>query len=261
MTEIEPQTVPLWLDGAPGTIDTGKKEAVVHRGDTKLDRAIHNVYLPSLTVYLPPEDINTGTAIIVCPGGGFKYLAIDKEGHNVAKWLTTKGVAGLVLKYRTTPHDRSVASLDGRRAMRIARSRAKEWKIDPQSTGFMGFSAGGHIASALLDDKEANSDDPIDQIPSRPDFMCMIYGNDKSKVTPEFPPTFIVHANDEPGGAVNISTDYFQALRAVGVPAEMHIFATGGHGFGLGLKEGNSHKWPDLFINWMNSLNGAGEID
>ncbi len=258
-TEIEPQIIPLWPDSAPGTVESGKKEEIVHRSETKLNRAIHNVSKPALTLYLPPDKINTGAAVIVCPGGAFKYLAIDIEGHEVAKWLAAHGMAAFVLTYRTSPHERSVAYQDGRRAMRLVRSRAQEWKIDPHRTCFMGFSAGGYIATSTLDNKESNSDDPIDKFPCRPDFMCLIYGNDKSKVTPDMPPTFIVHANDDTAGPVNISVDYFQALRAVGVSAELHIFAKGGHGFGLGLNEGNAHKWPDLFINWLRNQMMLGE--
>ena len=257
--EIEPQTIPLWPESAPGTIVGGKKEEIVHRSETNLDRAIHNVSEPALTLYLPPENINTGSAVIVCPGGGFNYLGIDKEGHEIAKWLAAHGLTAFVLAYRTSPHERSVAFQDGRRALSLVRSRAEEWKIDPHRMGFMGFSAGGHIASALLDDKESNSDDPIDQYSSRPDFMCLIYGNDKSKVTPDMPPTFIVHANDDTAAPVNISVDYFQALRAVGVSAELHIFARGGHGFGLALNEGNAHMWPDLFINWLRNQTMLGD--
>lgn len=173
--------------------------------------------------------------------------------------MAAHGIAAFVLAYRTSPYERSVAFQDGRRAIKLVRSRADEWKIDPHRTGFMGFSAGGYIGSALLDEKESNNDDPIEQYPSRPDFMCLFYGNDKSKVTPDMPPTFIVHANDDTAGPVNISVDYFQALRAAGVSAEMHIFAKGGHGFGLGLDEGNAHKWPELFISWLRIQSMLGE--
>ena len=137
ITEVKPQQIPLWPNGAPGTIDSGKKEEIVHRSEAKLDRAIHNICEPTLTVYLPPENKSMGTAVIVCPGGGFKYLAIDKEGHDVAKRLSTHGMAAFVLTYRTTPHERSVAFQDGRRALKVVRSRAEAWKIDPHRTGII----------------------------------------------------------------------------------------------------------------------------
>ena len=259
ITKIEPQIIPLWPDASPGIIESMGKEEIVHRSEVKLDRAIKNVCCPTLTYYLPPDNINTGTAIIVCPGGGFKYLAIDKSGHDIAQWLVTYGISAFVLSYRTSPYERSVAFQDGRRAIKLVRSQAEEWGIDPNLTGFMGFSAGGHIASALLDEREFNNDDPIDQYSSRPNFMCLFYGNDKSKVTPHMPPTFIVHATDDIAVPVSISVDYFQALLAVGVSAEMHVFAKGGHGFGMELDDGNTHMWSDLLISWLRNQSMLGE--
>ncbi len=244
-----PEPLKLWPDGAPGAV-----------GNEPAD-------FPELRVYLPAEDKATGAGIVICPGGGYGALAMDHEGHQVAKWLNTIGVAGFVLKYRLGRRYQHPAPLqDAQRAMRYVRAHAKEWKIDPHRLGIMGFSAGGHLASTVathFDAGDPKSDDPIERESCRPDFAILCYpvismtepfGHSGSKrnllgpnpdpklaenlsnekqVTADTPPTFIFHTGADTGVPVENSLAFYQALRKAKVPAEMHIYQEGPHGVGL----------------------------
>jgi acetyl esterase/lipase len=222
-----------------------------------VDRSITHVTEPSLAVYLPTSRV-TGTSIVICPGGGYQHLAIDKEGHDVARWLNTLGIAGIVLKYRLpgssgmrgadlhqvadTIH---VALEDAEDAVRLVRANAAKWRLKPDAIGMMGFSAGGHLAAmmGMLAPPEA-----------RPNFLVLGYPAIPAalQVTTSTPRTFMVAADDDP--VVNPAENagrFFSALRAAKVPAELHVYSSGGHGFGI-LKTGKtSAAWPEAFVLWL----------
>jgi acetyl esterase/lipase len=267
----------LWPDGAPGA-----------KGNQEGDK-------PTLMIYLPPKEKNTGTAVVICPGGGYGHLAIDHEGLQITQWLNSLGVAGFILKYRHrnsgAGHGHPAPLQDAQRAIRMARSRAREWNIDPNRIGILGFSAGGHLASTAgthFDKGNADANDTVEKVSCRPDFMILIYpvisldqwythagsrqnllGDNPDKntleslsnekhVTAETPPTFLVHANDDTGVPPENSIDFYLALRKAKVPAEMHIYERGGHGFGLGKKDSAVSSWSACCADWMK---GRGLLD
>jgi acetyl esterase/lipase len=260
---IEPTTEPLW----PGAEQIG----------------------PTLTIYLPPKPKAVGTAVVICPGGGYGHLAMGHEGHDVARWLTSFGVVGVIVEYRHrgTGFGGTIPFEDARRAMQIVRSRAKELGVEVDRIGIMGFSAGGHLASTVgthFDEPPAEVGDEIDSVSCRPDFMILVYpvitfsgafthrgsrrnllGDDPTpelveyysselQVTKRTPPTFLVHADDDRGVPPENSIAIYGALREAGISAEMHIFKEGGHGFGLGRVGGVSSAWPGLCEAWMKGL-------
>ena len=234
-------------------------EQIEERGKNGvIDRSITNVAQPSVTVYLPPSA--TGTGIVICPGGGYQHLAIDKEGHDVARWLNTIGIAGLVLKYRLPGSGATrtgsgdiekeaeaihVAIEDAEAAIALARKNAIKWSLKTNGIGMMGFSAGGHLAAMM---------GMVAPPETRPDFLVLGYPAIPAvlQVTASTPRTFIVAADDDP--LVNPTENagrFFAALRAAKVPAELHIFSSGGHGFGI-LKTGKtSAAWPTALIAWL----------
>ncbi len=237
-------SVPLWSGGAPGfEAMAGKQELVVAAkpGDSTHLSQIHN---PSLLVYLPPKDKATGAAMIVAPGGGHRFLSIDTEGTNVAEWLNSIGVAAFVLKYRLAREEGSPYKIDthpyadAQRAIRMIRTRASEWGVNPTKVGIMGFSAGGEVAvmaSTRYDAGNTSAADPIERQSSRPDYQILIYPGiraDTVTVTKDTPPTFMLAADNDKGPSTAIPTLYL-ALKNAGVHAELHIYNSGGHGFGL----------------------------
>jgi len=237
-------SVPLWEKGAPGSEAFANKPEVMtpaRPGDSRRVSSIHN---PSLLVYLPPKEKATGAAMIVAPGGAHQFLSIDTEGINVAEWLNTIGVAAFVLKYRLareagSPYQVEVHPFaDAQRAIRMIRARATEWGVDTNRVGIMGFSAGGEVAlmaSTRFDAGNAAAADPIERQSSRPDFQALIYPGiqpEKFTVTAETPPTFLLAADNDKGPSTAIPTLYL-ALKKAGVRAEVHIYNSGGHGFGL----------------------------
>lgn len=237
-------SVPLWEKGAPGSEAFANKPEVLtpaRPGDSRRVSSIHN---PSLLVYLPPKEKATGAAMIVAPGGGHQFLSIDTEGINVAEWLNTIGVAAFVLKYRLaretgSPYQVEVHPFaDAQRAIRMIRAHAAEWGVDTNRVGIMGFSAGGEVAlmaSTRFDAGNASAADPIERQSSRPNFQALIYPGiqpEKFTVTAETPPTFLLAADNDKGPSTAIPTLYL-ALKKAGVPAEIHIYNSGGHGFGL----------------------------
>jgi acetyl esterase/lipase len=253
---------------------------------------VKNVHIPDIQVYLPTKQSATSQAVVVCPGGGYMGLAYDWEGKDIAKWLNANGIAAVVLKYRipaafTDSLKHFYALEDAQRALRLTRHHAKEWNIAPDRIGVMGFSAGGHLAATLgtmYDVQGPHKAEPIDTISARPDFMILMYpvitmnetsthmGSRKAllgehpdagqirRYSPELlvndrtPPAFLVHAFDDGAVPVENSLLMFQALRSHNVPAEMHIFPTGGHGFSLATKPGKPDAWPALCIDWMKKL-------
>jgi acetyl esterase/lipase len=258
----EPQVIPLWPSGAPGSEGKTEPEVATERGkDGVHDRHISRVHNPTLTVYLPPRDKANGTAVVICPGGGHRFLAIDHEGYDVARRLNEMGVAAFVLKYRLARTEGAGykvdvhALADARRAIRLVRSRAEEWGIDPRRVGVMGFSAGGELAalaSTRYEAESAGTTDPIDRLGSRPDFQILIYpgGRPESlQITKETPPAFLLVAADD--GLSNRTLAIFTALRKAGVPAELHVYARGGHGFGMHKIDAPVSHWTERLQEWM----------
>lgn len=253
-----PKVIPLWEKGAPGFED---------RRDEPEQAAsywVKNVHNPSLTVFLPPKDKATGAAVIVCPGGGFKELGFNGEGVAPAQFLTNLGIAAFALKYRLPRETNSPYSLpkhareDGQRAMRLVRSHAKEWGIDPNRIGIMGFSAGGEVASLVAyspGDGEAKAADPIDQLSASPSFQIMIYPGPLGipEVIPtNAPPSFWLAANDDRQPARTIA-EMLPKYRAAKVPIEVHLFAKGGHAFNMGNRSKlvTVKGWTNRLADWL----------
>jgi acetyl esterase/lipase len=260
----------LWPDGAPGAL-----------GSEAVDK-------PKITVYLAPADRATGAAVVICPGGGYRVVAADHEGKQVAEWLNSLGVSAFVLQYRLGERYRHPAPLqDAQRAIRMVRSRAKEWRVDPKRIGILGFSAGGHLASSAathFDDGRKDASDPIEREGSRPDFAVLCYAvislvdppahsgsrrhllgdppdpalvellSNERQVTARTPPTFLWHTADDGAVPVENSLLFFQALRKAGVAGELHVFPHGKHGLGLAPGDPSVSQWPGLCAVWMEGL-------
>ncbi|WNM17733.1 alpha/beta hydrolase [Flavobacterium capsici] len=276
--------IPVWKDVIPNEIINPQyTENQIYKDS--IFQKTSNVSVPTLTIYFP-EKAN-GTSILIFPGGGYEHLSMCKEGEKVAKWLNSLGITAFVLKYRLPSDkimkDKSIGPLqDAQEAIRIIRRNALEWKIN--KIGVIGFSAGGHLAASLSTRFNENFYSTSDTASSRPDFSLLIYpvismkneithkrsqanllGNKPSKkeietfsvelsVTNETPNTFIVHATDDKSVPVENSINYYLALKKNNVPAEIHLYEKGGHGFGLGVKD-TSKFWTDACINWLKSLN------
>jgi acetyl esterase/lipase len=233
-----------------------------------------NVTKPTLTIYRPAREKDTGAAMLICPGGGYHNLGWDVEGEEVAEWLTSIGLTGIILKYRCPrrPGDtKGVPPIwplqDSQRALSLVRSRAQEWGIDPKRIGIVGFSAGGHLAaaSAMNSDKRAYEPlDDIDKISCRPDFAIPLYsgylvGNDNDvlsadmRVSKETPPILLVHATNDPISKVENSVVLYLALKKAGAPVEMHLYADGGHGFGVRKSDLPCSAWTQRCVEWLRS--------
>ena len=262
-----PKTELLWAAGAPGVL-----------GNDDADK-------PSLTIYLPDSSQASGSGVVVCPGGGYGMLAMDHEGKQVAQWLTARGVAAFVLKYRLGPRYHHPVELgDAQRAIRYARYHAAEYGIGPEKIGIWGFSAGGHLASTAgthFDSGNSGASDPIDRVSSRPDFMILCYPvisfttpyvhrgsmrnllgdnpdqklaaslSNETQVTPQTPPTFLFHTDSDDGVPSENSVLFYLALRKAGVPAEIHIYERGPHGVGLAPFDPILSSWTRRLEAWM----------
>jgi acetyl esterase/lipase len=269
-----PTTELLWPDGAPGALGTEDADK------------------PALTVYLPSQPQDTGTGIVVCPGGGYHHLAMDHEGHQVARWLTSRGIAAFIVKYRLGPKYHHPAMLqDVLRAIRVVRSRATEFRVRPDRIGVMGFSAGGHLASSaatLFDRPEGHPPDGLGTVSSRPDFAILAYpvitmgqavtnkGSEENllgehpsqelldalstekQVTSKTPPTFLFHTDADEGVPAENSVWFYLALRKAGVPAELHVYQKGEHGVGLAPADPVLSTWTDRLLAW---LHASGFLD
>jgi acetyl esterase/lipase len=265
----------VWPAKAPGEVgQVGPRKVQEPKPDDKIPvQRITNVTRPTLAVFKPARDLDTGAAVLVAPGGGYNILAWDLEGEEVAKWLNSIGVTGIILEYRVprrsgTPNDKAPpqAQMDGQRAMSLVRSKSAEWGIDSKRIGMLGFSAGGHLtawASTNYDKRVYEPIDAIDEVSCRPDFTILIYPAyllrkgadalaDDIRVTKETPPTFFAHAANDPITPVN-SLVLFQALRKARVSAELHVYASGGHGFGLRSSANPCSSWPQRCGEWMKS--------
>lgn len=244
--------IELWPEGAPGAL-----------GDAEIDR-------PQVTVHLPDEDSATGAGIVIAPGGGYRILASDHEGLQVARWLNRHGVAAFVLRYRVGERYHSAVSLqDGIRAMRVIRHRAKAFGVSARRLGMLGFSAGGHLTVAVgtnWDAGEPEADDEAERESSRPDFLAPIYavtngvlrGRKADEYTPadvrvnaRTPPTFLVHSHEDAIVPASQSTLFYNALLNAGVAAELHIYGYGEHGMGIAPGDPDFQAWPALLLNWL----------
>jgi acetyl esterase/lipase len=271
----EPQApIPLWPGPAPGEKgDIGEEKDTTKPSDGLIAGKpvirLGNVSKPTLTFYPAPHDKNTGSAVIVCPGGGYYILAMDLEGTEVAEWLNSIGVNAVLLKYRVPARkdrERYDAPLqDAQRTIGLVRQRATEWGLNPQRLGIMGFSAGAHLSAAASGNFDKRTYEPVDaadQTSCRPDFVMLIYPGylareqeggplpPELKVTAQTPPTFLVQTEDDPVRCEN-SLVYFLAMKKAKAPAEMHLYATGGHGYGLRPTKEAVTTWPRRAEEWL----------
>ncbi len=246
---------------------------------------------PTLTIYLADEEKASGTAVVVCPGGGYGNLAMHHEGHQVAQWFNAQGVSAFILRYRHGPtYNHPVPLMDAQRAIRTVRARAEEFNIYPDRIGILGFSAGGHLASTAgthFDDGKPNGDD-IDKVSSRPDFMVLVYPvitmddeythqgskrnllgkkpdekqvnhlSNEKQVTENTPPTFIILTHEDKAVPSPNGVGFYLALHKAGVPAELHVYEKGPHGFGLAPFDPILSHWPDVCVTW---LRGRGLLE
>ncbi len=263
----------LWPDGAPG-----------RKGEEEEDR-------PSLAVYRPPAERATGAAVVVCPGGGYGFLAVDHEGQQVAAWLNGLGITAFVLRYRIAPRYGHPAPLqDARRAMRTVRARAGEWDLDPGRIGIWGFSAGGHLAATAgtqFDTGNPRAEDRIECASCRPDFLILAYpvisfteecahvGSRRNllgdaptpelveqmsaerQVTAETPLTFLFHTDEDEGVPPENSVLFYLALRRAGIPVELHVYERGPHGVGLAPSDPVLSSWGDRLADWLRTRGAA----
>ncbi|MFL6447547.1 MAG: alpha/beta hydrolase [Bryobacteraceae bacterium] len=233
---------------------------------------VSDVVSPTITRY-PPKGKNTGVAVLVFPGGGYRLVSMDLEGSEICDWLTGAGMTCVLLKYRVPdsgPYPKSPAALeDAQRALGLVRSHAAEWQIDPEKIGVIGFSAGAHLAAALsthFDQRLYKTQDAADQVSCRPNFAMVMYPgylaaspqsltpNPELKVTKETPPTFLLQTQDDNTAHVESSLAYYVALKAVGAPVEMHLFTAGGHGYGLRKTGLPVADWPSLAETWLRTI-------
>ncbi|MDR3634585.1 MAG: alpha/beta hydrolase [Isosphaeraceae bacterium] len=265
-------TLEVWPGRPPGENGSIDDEKVTKGRDGQTIVSITNVSKPTLTVYRPDKAKDTGVAVLVCPGGGYNALAWDHEGEQVARWLNSLGITGAILKYRVprradTPKGEPPPQplQDAQRALRLVRSNAAAWGVDPKKVGMLGFSAGGHLTVAAETNADRPSYEPIDEadrLSCRPDFAVLIYpggalkkGSDERRpeirITSSAPPTFLVHASDDPG--VENSLRLYLAFKQAGVPAELHVYGSGGHGFGMRPSDKPHASWPQRCEDWMRS--------
>ena len=278
----------LWPDKIPNQRTTLEKEKSVQKEILVLS----NVQDPLIEVFLPAKKYATGEAILIFPGGGYHVLAYDWEGTDIAKWLNSMGIAGIVCKYRL-PKSPSILEpwkaplQDAQRAMRLVKAHASEWEIETSKIGIMGFSAGGHLASTLgthFNEEIYKPIDMTDTISARPQFMVLMYPvvsfnaevahlgsrnaligaepdpnliahfSNELQVNSNTPPTFLIHAGDDKSVSVENSLLFYNALRKNDVPVEMHIYPTGGHGFSLALNDDHLGSWKMLLRGWLRGL-------
>jgi acetyl esterase/lipase len=259
----EPPIVFLWPNVAPGSEGKSTEEAM--RLSPTGERVVSSVHRPSLTVYLPSKDTATGAAVVIAPGGGHRELWTDHEGHNVAKWLSGRGVAAFVLKYRLAREKESTYTVEGhaladtQRAIRVARSRATEWGIDPERIGVMGFSAGGELAALASVRYTAASEsatDPIEQQSSKPAFQALVYPAipRDMPLSKDTPPAFLVCGENDRQNISQGLPELYLALKRAGASAELHVYAGVGHGFGMReTTKGAVASWTARFHEWLDS--------
>lgn len=269
LTAAEPaEVVKLWPGTAPGeTKPVGPEKYLDSKPEQLQIKRLTNVDEPTISVYKPSKGKDTGCAVLVAPGGGYSILAIEHEGTMVCDWLNELGVTAVLLKYRVpvrpgqTPTNLAAVQ-DAQRAMSVVRHRAKDWGIDPKRVGMLGFSAGGNLTlwTCCHATREYKPVDAADEQPFRPDFAVPVYAGgmlDKGgalkpefKITKETPPMCLVCATDDSGPA-EASVQLYRALAAAKVPAELHLYASGGHGFGMNKVKHPCATWPARAGDWM----------
>jgi acetyl esterase/lipase len=270
--------MPLWTSGAPESNGITEAEVTVN------NHSVQNISEAKIYVYHPERQKNTGTAVVICPGGGYIGEAIFHEGHDYAKWLIEKGVTAVVLKYRLPNRQHFIPLKDAQRALRTVRHHASEWGVDPSRIGISGFSAGGHLASTAgthFDSGNASSADPVERLGCRPDFMVLFYPvitmkeefthigsrnnlmgqgynaelvrlySNEEQVTAQTPPAFLILSDDDKVVVPRNSTEFYSALKRQGIPAALHIIASGGHGWGTNSSSRYFKEWSIPLENWM----------
>lgn len=277
-------TIKVWPDKVPGSKSDPayKEETIYDNGRPRVSKVTD----PEMIVYLSEKGKATGAAVVICPGGGYGRLAIDHEGHDVAKWLNSYGIAAFVLKYRLPSDvimmDKTIGPLqDGQEAIRIVRRRAAEWNINPSKIGILGFSAGGHFVATVSTHYADSVYQVSDNTSARPDFSILVYPvislkeeithggtrqnllglnppyklvekfSNETRVNAQTPPAFLVHSADDKTVPVQNSMLYFQALLKYSIPSELHVYESGGHGYGLAPKGASESGWPDACIKWL----------
>jgi acetyl esterase/lipase len=263
-TDTGPQEILLWPNGAPGS--AGKTAAQKVRVTDQGDMVIRSVNKPSITPFLPAAGKSTGAAVIIAPGGGHAELWISHEGYTPAKWLRDHGVAAFVLKYRLAKDSNSTYTVDRdeladmQRAIRLVRSRAKEWGIDTSKIGVMGFSAGGELAALAGMRYTAVNDtaaDPIDRLSDKPDFQGLIYPGNIPRFTvgAYSPPAFLAGGYKDRKDISEGLAELYLKYKQANIPAELHIYGNTGHGFGM--RETNTgaySNWPEEFLQWLKDM-------
>lgn len=253
-----PSALLLWEKGAPGSESRAAEPEKIEGSN------VCNIHNPTITPFVPVADKSSGTAVIICPGGGHSKLCLGHEGYALAEWFQQRGIAAFVLKYRLAREKGSTYTIqdpamsDARRAIRLIRSRAAEWRIQPDRLGILGFSAGGELAAfaAMKNDPgQKDAADPIEQQSSRPDFQALIYPGTSGLFNAEkgMPPLFIAAGyHDRPDISEGMATLYLK-YKAAQVPAELHLFANAGHGFGYkpDAKPTAASRWPQRFVEWL----------
>ena len=264
----DPMVIRLWEGDAPGAVGQSEND------------------IPTATVYLPPATDKPTGAIVIYPGGGYGHLAIDHEGHQIARWANEMGLAGIIVSYRhrNRGYGHPAPMLDAQRAIRLTRAKASEWNIDPAKVGVLGFSAGGHLTTTVLthhDAGQADAIDPIDRESCRPDFGVVCYAviamgedithkgsqknllgespneelvellSNEKQVDSNTPPCFVWHTAEDQVVAAENSLQFYSALVKHRIPSELHVFPEGRHGIGLGANIPGAHQWPELCRQWL----------
>lgn len=285
--KAQPLILNVWNGKIPGAIESPrfKEDTIrIENGKIRISRVIN----PTLSIYFPDKKISNGTAVIICPGGGYSRLSVDNEGTDISTWLTHNGITAIILKYRlpndTIMMNKTIGPLqDIQEAVRIVRRHASEWNIESDKIGVIGFSAGGHVASTIstrFNEKVYDSDStnprpnfvilgyPVitmselnthtgsrkNLLGKSPDPVLVDYFSNELHVLKNTPPTFIFQAEDDKTVPVQNSIDYYTALKNNGIPSELHIYPKGGHGFGLAIKGGTESTWPESCIKWLKQI-------
>jgi acetyl esterase/lipase len=287
LSALSQEKINVWSGNIPGSIEDTQYKEIDLSNETGIYRIL-KVKIPTLTIFNPPHGEANGTAILICPGGGYSHLAYTKEGVDIAKWFNTLGITAFVLKYRlpsdSIMKDKTIGPLmDAQKAMRVIRSNAEKWNINPNKIGVTGFSAGGHLASTLCThyDKKVYDSDTVS---AKPDFSILGYpvismdadiahkgskenllGKNPTKeeiiefsndlqVNKDTPPTFLFAAEDDNAVPIQNSINYFKALSKFKIPSELHIYEKGGHGFGLAKNGGTESYWSRACEHWLEAI-------
>ena len=264
------EPIKLWPGGTPGNEPTEEENEIVI--DERIGQKVTKIVKPVITVYQPDESKRTGAAVVICPGGGYHILALDLEGTEVAKWLNEIGVTAVVLQYRvprskTKPYQTPPLQ-DAQRAVRYVRHHAEALQVDAKRIGILGFSAGGNLSALTatnFNEPSYEAVDDIDKVSCRPDFAVLIYPAylhkkgtnaelaDNVPVTGETPPTLMIHTDDDPITSLS-SIAFYTALKAANVKSELHVYPSGGHGYGLRPSKHAVSQWPKVAERWMKSM-------